>query len=340
MLRLVFIIFLLFFISCDKEDKDRQEANFTKLNNSAEFSEKEQDKAKIFLENEAYILGLEFDCKLNSLDENTSLYCIDSIFNIQDKKSKKVFSLKDAFIELSEGLTKFSFSNAFYSYQLSFKDEIYSLKITNLKENSVELEDYFTSLDEEVFFKDEPEFVDLNKLFFASNVNLEESLFNAANLSGKKLFSKDVKWELWRKNIKENDFLYNLSNHSYYIYKDGYLSDEFSVSLHKKDDLFYLGVNTPRHFKHALIQDFFCIDDIFVFKFDERNFIFAKVDEDFVNFYEAKLGFMGLDVSLLTFNSYFNFSKNDLKYEMFLSEEGCEDCEQNLSSTDFNPTSF
>ncbi|WP_297193998.1 hypothetical protein [uncultured Campylobacter sp.] len=340
MLKLFLLLILFFFIACDKVEKKDNKDSDIKIIKSESLKYKE-----LKFSNEKLELTLRHRCDfLPKKDRN--LYCIDAFLTVEEKEnlysflSDNSYMVQKALISKNDSLIIFNFTNTFYNYELSINKDNTNIKIFELNSKTVKFDENFTKKQEKQidfdenlqnFKENESEdiYIAYDSFSFNKNLKLEEKLFNTTDSKLKGLFEKNQKWELWRKNANTNNFLYNLANSTYYIKdENNSISDEFSISLQKKDNSFYISANSPKRYKNALIQDFTVYKDFFVFKLDERSFILAKIDEKFVSFYKTKPTNKGLKLEKISINNKNFFSKDTNSYEVILSDEGCEFCDE------------
>ena len=324
MLRLILVLFLSLFIACKKED--------TRI-----VKKEKQEYKELNFSNERLELKLRHNCFLRT-QEDRNFYCMQAFLSLKEKNKLYSFlSDSSCMVEnalVSNALEKiFIFTNEFYTYTLSFNDQNASIEILNLQSQKIELkEDLIRVKNAKTNSKKSLEktlFIAYEDLFFDESLSLEEKLFNSTNSKSQSLFEKEQKWELWRKNSKTKEFLYNLANSTYYI-KDtnSSLSDSLSISLQKREKSFYLSVNNPQSYKNILIKDFGSYEDFFVFKFEENTFLLAKIDKNLLSFYRAKSADKGLKLEKIYIKDKEFFSKDTDTYEVFLSDEGCKSCEE------------
>ena len=157
--------------------------------------------------------------------------------------------------------------------------------------------------------------------FTKTKAGLETRLFEL-----KELWQNEPSWELWRDNNTTSRFVYNLQSSVYYLYKNedkqGYLSDELSLSLQKNKNNFFISINTPTKYKNFLIKDLRQSGEYFIFKLDETKFIIALSSHSFfTRWWQCEL--IKEELECLTVSSKQGlsvFSNDTNSYEMRLSE--------------------
>lgn len=264
--------------------------------------------------------SIYFSCEKK--DENTSCDEAKLDFFINEAQSQSLRSMQ-------KNEDSFVFENSFYLYEFIPKHHILKIKNkTNLpfsQEFALHKMPFLkTSVIQSKFKPDE--FV-----FESSNLNLEEKLFD----DKMKLFSDKKHWQLWRDNSLKSYYLHTLINSTWYLYQNefnkGFLSDELSITLQKKDKDFFIAFVTPKHYKKMRILDLKHTENLYIFKLDGLDFMLVAemINTHFTQWWKIKLDAMGVRAKIFgTQDPNTLFSNDTQGLELRLSDMGCKDCNE------------